>query len=740
MIERIQHRPQRASRNWPLFIGSLLIALVTLIAVAGPSLALHDPLKRTNVIRVDGDWLNAPFPPFVAPGFPLGSDALGRDVLSNLLWAVRPTLIIVLIVAVLRLSLGTVIGVTAGWSLGRAGKILDTLIFASMSAPVLIVALAVVAVLNFEVNLWPFVIGLSLTGWAETARIVREQTRSIKGQPYIEAARALGQSDWGLIARHVLRQIMPMVWMLFAFEISNTLLVTAALGFFGYYLGGEVWVTNRFSDYAADRVSGLPDLGLMLSTLTTDIFIGPWKMLAAGSMVFITVLGFNLLGEGLRRRLSIEQLGRRETRLSLALERIGYWIEGRALGAQAWTTRYPARAVLLAVSIVLLAGSVFWWQAQAAAQAEAAKVEEAIASLPIPGGHLWAAERHDPYGTLQTDAPGLEKPNIGWIFEDASGFSGGPVVASDGTVYIVSYAGTLYALDAAGQVKWQVILNVRPVHSPALGPHGDIYLADQAGGLSAVNAKGELEWQRPLERGEATAGPIVGPDGAIYYTIAGQVRAVSPEGKQLWLANAWPTRVSTPPHLDPGGDWVYLRGGALNAKDGSLQALPELNPRDQIIVGGDGRRYFRYENRLSAWQRTDSGIEVQPVEWDQRGAFGNSEDSGVTASGTIWLIYTTFAEDARLVWVDHDGQNIGDAIRYPHRPGRIIAFDRNSTAYACSHRRNGGAECLAFAPGIKEPLWQLSLPKGETVAGGALLPGRLYVTVEEGFLYAVDGN
>lgn len=731
-------RPHHVARNWPIVIGCLLIAFVAVIAVAGPNLALHDPLKRTNVIRVDGNWINAPFPPFVVPGFPLGSDALGRDVLSNLLWAVRPTLITVILVALVRLFLGTLIGVAAGWSLGRPGKILDALISASLSAPVLIVALAIVAVLNYDVNLWPFILGLSLTGWAEAARIVREQTRSIKGQPYVEAARALGQSDPGIVVRHVLRQIVPLVWMLFTFEVSNTLLITAALGFLGYFLGGEVWVTNPFSDFAADRVSGLPDLGLMLSTLTTDIFVGPWKMLAAGSMVFLTVLGFNLLGEGLRRRLSIEQLSRRETRLSLAVERIRYWIEDRAMGLSAWMTRYPARAVLLAFLIVVAAGGAFWWQAQAASQAEAAKVEAAIASLPVPGGHLWVTERHDPYGTLQADTPGLKDPKIGWTFEDADGFSGGPVIAADGTVYIASKNGALFALDAGGQLKWQVALNVTPVRSPALGPDGHVYVSDKSGGLSAVSPGGELEWQLALERGEATASPMVAPDGTIYYTIAGQVRAVSPDGEPLWLANARPTRVSVPPHLDPSGEWVYLRGGVLNAENGSVLALPELDPRDQIIVGGDGRMYLRFENRLSTWQRTDSGVEVQPINWNQRGAFGNSDDSGVTASGAIWLIYTTFAEDARLVWVDQSGQNIGDVVRYPHRPARIIAFDRDSTAYACSHRRGAGAECLAFSPGSEAPLWQLPFPKGDTVIGGALAPGRLYVTMEEGLLYAVD--
>ena len=184
-------------RNWSLLLGGLIVLFVVVIAIAGPSLAPHDPLKEHKVIKVDDKWELAPFPAFTVPGFPLGSDSRGRDLLSRLLWAVRPTLIMVTIVASVRLALGTLIGLASGWSSGRAGRALDTAIAGALSVPILMVALGAIAAVGIEIGLLAFIVGLSVTGWAETAKIVREQTRLVKGRQYIEAARALGNRTSG---------------------------------------------------------------------------------------------------------------------------------------------------------------------------------------------------------------------------------------------------------------------------------------------------------------------------------------------------------------------------------------------------------------------------------------------------------------------------------------------------------------------------------------------------------------
>jgi peptide/nickel transport system permease protein len=283
-------QPRSRKVNWPLWAGSLIVLFVLLIAIIGPRLAQRDPVQEHMILQVGDKWEIPPFPPLTVPGFPLGSDQFGRDLLSRLLWAVRPTLIMVTIVAVVRLLLGTAIGLGAGWFTGRVGHALDVIIGVALAVPVLMVALAAIALIGVELGLLAFIVGLSINGWVETARLVREQTQLIKGNLYIEAARALGASDSYTLLHHVVRQIMPMVWMLFSFEIGRTLMTTAGLGFLGYYIGGDIWID--VSDFVARRLSGMPELGQMLASAWNEqqVITEPWGMIIAGSVIFIAVL------------------------------------------------------------------------------------------------------------------------------------------------------------------------------------------------------------------------------------------------------------------------------------------------------------------------------------------------------------------------------------------------------------------------------------------------------------------
>jgi len=519
------------------------------------------------------------------------------------------------------------------------------------------------------------------------------------------------------------------------------------LGFLGYYLGGEVWLPLDDFMTRAQRVSGLPDLGLMLSTLNTDVFLGPWKMLAAGSMVFITILGFNLLGEGLRLRLSAERVSRRETILSQITECLGAGIEEKVVTpVLAQTRRRRIAGAVASLLIVIIAAALIWRQCGLISPTAGGILADGVgtqaAKLTIPGAHPWGTERHDPYGTLQTDAPELKTARIQWGFDDPAGFGGGPAVSSDGTIFVAAKSKTLYALNDAGTPLWRAALPAVPVGTPALGTDGRIYVADRAGGLSAFAPDGRLEWRmESSDELEATGSPIVAPDGTIYYAIAGSVQAVSPGGQPLWIADAYPLRVSTPPSLSPGRDLVFLKNGAVNAKNGALQTYESPGERfDQYIVGADSRVYRRDENILVEWGLSESNPQMaRHIEWDFRRNILMStvpSDAGMTEGGMIWLLYTLDTVDASLIWLDKSGQVLGVA-RYPQREARIVAIDGRSTAYTCGRHRSGPAECRAFRSPSEDPLWELTLDKGSTVVGGALVSGRLYVTMEEGHFYAI---
>src|SRR5688500_6076571 len=271
----------RRPRNWALWLGLVLVALVALVALVGPDVAPRDPLQETFIIEdFTGTWVKPPFKPFAVPGFLLGSDTFGRDLFSQLLWAVRPTLTLVLTAAALRLTAGLVVGLVAGWSHGRVGRLAGSAISGARSVPVLFVALFVITLLGVRYGVWAFILGLVLTGWADTARVLAEHTRGIKQRPYVEAARALGSSDSQLLYRHVLPQVMPLVWTMLAFEVSSALLATAALGFLGYFIN-SVWLP--LGDWTGIRASGQPELGQLLAT-GFEMRASPWTMVMAGSV------------------------------------------------------------------------------------------------------------------------------------------------------------------------------------------------------------------------------------------------------------------------------------------------------------------------------------------------------------------------------------------------------------------------------------------------------------------------
>lgn len=726
-------------RNWPLLLGGLTVLLVVVLAIAGPSLAPHDPLKEHIVVKVDDRWEMKPFPALTVPGFPLGSDSRGRDLLSRLLWAVRPTMIMVAIVASVRLVLGTLIGLASGWSTGWVERVLDATIAGALSVPILMVALGAIAAVGIEIGLLAFLIGLSVTGWAQTAKIVREQTRLVKGQQYIEAARALGQSDFWILLRHVLRQVMPMVWMLLSLEISGTLMTTAGLGFLGYYIGGDIWV--EVEDFVAQRFSGMPELGQMLATSNVGIAsLGleglPLAMAAVGTMIFVIVLGFTLLGEGLRRRLSPERV-RRRTIFSQAAGRVGPWIEEKVLLPVAgWVRGHAVHTAVAGLLLLIIGGGMVWWQARTLVQPEESGVE-----LVIPGGHLWAGERRDPYGTLWSEEVGPTNPEVRWVFEDPSGFSGGPVVSADGTIYVASKGGTLYTLEPNGNLLWQATLPAVPVGVPALSAEGDLYVADTEGGLSAFSPGGALRWRFQSEAETlATAGPVVAPGGTIYYPVGGNIQAVSPDGESLWMARASSEYPVVTPRLSPTGEWLFWEKAIFEAKDGSPQELEMPVDADQYIVGADGRTYLRAGHNIMEWRGAASGAEiVETTRWDSRrlGTLTTPADAGVTREGVVWLFYTNPFEGTRIVWLDTSGRVLG-VIRHPVGGGPMIGVDGGSTIHVCEAEPS--PECLAFAPGSEEPIWQVSLEKGERAQGGALVAGRLYVTFvgrEGGFLYAI---
>lgn len=300
-------------RNTPLRIGVILTIIFILIAIFGSTLAPQDPTRRfTDVIKAnDETYIPSvrPIAPLVLDLFPLGTDHVGRDLFSRLLWAVRPTLITCIGVVLARLLIGLPLGVFTGWLQNHwVSRLINVLTSTLISIPPLILALALIA-LNGERSLWVFIVVLGFIGWTDIAMFYQNQTAILRRQGFVESSFALGSSHLAVLWRHILPQFWSTLPTLLSFELSAVLLLMAELGFLGLFIGNGLIVyaadPNSAGVIAVGVTSEVPELGQMLSDFSSKMFKAPWEMVLAALAIFLQVFAFNMLGEGLRRRLDV---------------------------------------------------------------------------------------------------------------------------------------------------------------------------------------------------------------------------------------------------------------------------------------------------------------------------------------------------------------------------------------------------------------------------------------------------
>jgi ABC-type dipeptide/oligopeptide/nickel transport system permease subunit len=745
-----RHAP-RKHINWSLLLGSLIVFLVLLLAFIGPSIAPRDPMEENVILQIDGKWLIPPFPLFTH-GFPFGSDDFGRDLYSRILWGIRPTIVMVTIVAVIRLLIGILIGLTSGWYSGRLARLLDSLIELALAIPVLLVALCVIAIIGVEFGIWAFILGLAITGWVETAQQVREQTRIVRGQSYIEASRSLGSLNRQILTRHVRKQITPLLVMLFAFEMSSTLMTTAGLGFLGYYIGGDVWVD--VDDFIARRISGMPELGQMLATSWITL-TKPWAMVVVGTMIFITILGFNLLGEGLRQNLEILRVGRRSA-IGHFKEKGVDWFDQNIWHPLAQVVELPAvrkgaisGLALLILALVIGFSFLRWFEVIPAA--------EGNSQSPRLGGSTDISAQTPRVNGTQTatgfaDAVKTEKltynPGIAWELEDRSGFNGGLALSKDQKrIYVASQDGTLYALDLEGRIIWQFNLPAGGVGTPAIAQDGSIIVSDMNGGLTKVNPSGEPIWHFQIATGNLShSGPIIDKKGNIYYTVGtmaeGYVQSVSPDGNDRWITKAKTLSFFRPPILSADEKMIYLKNDIFSSDNGELMSLnSELNVLT-FFSGEDGKDYLVSGNKVIQWQDSGDNVEVIDVaEWDtsNRPSGYAPTQVGVSSQGVAWLFYTSPGGGSQLIWVTLEDQTLGE-VDYAKSSSILIEKNLDHIAYLCGgdFYNESKAECAAFSPENPTPLWKLDLGNNGRVKGGVYADGILFVTTNHGKLFAIS--
>ena len=252
-------------------IGSMVILGLAFLAIFAPHLTPYDPVEvdlHNNILSPS--WEH-----------PFGTDNLGRDVLTRVIYATRIDILASLFIVGISVTIGLFIGIFAGYYGGIIDKVLVGTMDTFLALPEIILALVLVGALG--PGIFNAALALSLFGWVRYARVSRGLTLSIKEKEFIEATKAVGVGDFYLIARHIAPNTIAPISTLAALHLGHAILSLAALGFLG--LGAQ---------------PPMPEWGAMLNEGRVFLRVGWWLSVFPGLMIMITVLAFNFLGDGLR--------------------------------------------------------------------------------------------------------------------------------------------------------------------------------------------------------------------------------------------------------------------------------------------------------------------------------------------------------------------------------------------------------------------------------------------------------
>lgn len=266
--------------------GLGLITLVVGGAVFAPWIAPYAPYAQ----HFDGLTLEgAPLPPGGA--FPLGTDLLGRDLASRILYGARTSLIIGVVANGLALLIGTLVGLVAGYFQGWVGAVLMRFTDLMMAFPALLLAICLAAI--FQPSLWIVALVIALVNWVQTARVIYTETTALSAREFIAAERTLGAGTGRILFRHILPHLVPTIIVWGTLGISTTVLLEATLSFLGVGVQPPT-----------------PSWGNIIFENQTYFQAAPWLVFLPGAAILLLALAFNLVGDALRDVLDPTQRGR----------------------------------------------------------------------------------------------------------------------------------------------------------------------------------------------------------------------------------------------------------------------------------------------------------------------------------------------------------------------------------------------------------------------------------------------
>lgn len=276
----------RLMRRKLALLGLALITLVVSGALLAPLIAPFAPDEQLfDGLTLEG----APLPP--GGPFLMGTDLLGRDLFTRILYGAQTSLVIGVVANGLSLLIGTLVGITAGYFRGWIGSILMRFTDLMMAFPALLLAICLAAI--FEPSLWIVALVIALVNWVQTARVIYTETTSLAERDFIAAERTLGAGTGRILFRHILPHLLPTIIVWGTLGISTTVLLEATLSFLGVGVQPPT-----------------PSWGNIIFENQTYFQAAPWLVFLPGAAIILLALAFNLVGDALRDVLDPTQRGR----------------------------------------------------------------------------------------------------------------------------------------------------------------------------------------------------------------------------------------------------------------------------------------------------------------------------------------------------------------------------------------------------------------------------------------------
>ena len=270
----------RKLRHDPVAMCSAAVLLfIILAAVFAPLIVPADPFKTSMLRRLL---------PVGSPGFPLGTDELGRDMIARLIYGGRLSLLMGVLPVLLAFGIGTSIGLFAGYAGGRTNMVIMRTLDVFYAFPSVLLAVAISGALG--PGMTNSMIALTLVFVPQVVRVAESVTTQVRGLDYVDAARMSGAGPLSIIRVHVLGNVLGPVFVYATGLVSVSMILASGLSFLG--LGVK---------------PPQPEWGLMLNTLRSAIYINPWVAALPGAMIFITSIAFNLLADGIRSAMDLRK-------------------------------------------------------------------------------------------------------------------------------------------------------------------------------------------------------------------------------------------------------------------------------------------------------------------------------------------------------------------------------------------------------------------------------------------------